>query len=139
MTYINYFPSPTFPPFVFCILETCNKKYNQMPLPPPLPHPTLNLVFKKLHTQFFFKFTTCLTPIRIIFFKKNEGPKPIQTKFWGQFWFQLWFQNILLQQSRYLLTGPRNGIGRKPEPDNTGNHTYSLVFLRKQLAIQNKK
>jgi hypothetical protein len=28
-------------------------------------------------------------------------------------------------------TGPRNGINPKPEPDNTGKHTTSLVSLRK--------
>jgi hypothetical protein len=38
---------------------------------------------------------------------------------------------IYNQWSRYLLTGPRNGIGLKPELDNTGKHTYSLVSLRK--------
>ncbi len=38
---------------------------------------------------------------------------------------------IYNQWSRYLLTGPRNGIYPKPEPDNTGKRTYSLVSLKK--------
>jgi hypothetical protein len=38
---------------------------------------------------------------------------------------------IYNQRSRYLLTGPRNGIDPKPEPDNTGKHTYTFVSLRK--------
>ncbi len=129
MTYINYLPSPLF------------------------PHPTLNLQFKNLRTQFFCQINNMSNPDSYKFLKKNEGPKPIQTKFSGQFWFpvqfypevssqfwfwgwlQLWFRKFLLkiynQRSRYLLTGPKNGIDPKPEPDNTGKHTYSLVSLRK--------
>ncbi len=38
---------------------------------------------------------------------------------------------IYNQWSRYLLTGPKNGIGPKPEPENPGKHTFSLVSLRK--------
>jgi hypothetical protein len=133
---------------VGCILCACLRHVKKITTrclcqPPPSPSHTKFTIQKIVYPIFFFQINNVSNPnsyknkIKIkdqnlykLSFGVNFGSSSSQRSvlnFGSEAGSSLWFRNFLLkiynQWSRYLLTGPKNGIGPKPEPDNTGKWT----------------